>query len=692
MKSLSKVFAIVVLFAAIVSSANAQTDGGVGIGTRTPNSSSILDVYAMNKGVLLPRIALTDRADVTTINPPVKSMIVYNTKVGDPLFPEGYYYWNGTHWTRLIVDGDVTSGLQVINGKVMLGGKLETATTITTDAAKTLKIDGLQSTGVVGDNVILGDATGGFLKQQSFSSLLASGTSVSNTVGTGTVSTTVNGVTGTAVAIPNTLTSATNTLSSSVAGGTAQTASIINSHTLSSAVNTLTSVVNGVSATADAVNSVTNTVAGGAVSTAVNGVAGTAVAIPNTLTSATNTLSSSVAGGTAQTASIINTNVLTNANGSLVSTVNGVSATGVPVLISANNGLTTTDGNVTLGGALTIPTIITADETNIFKITNASTSTLPATGLVQFSFAGAHAGTGVGIDDVTATGTGVSIAANSLTTGLALSISSASTGLTSGSLLALSGNVTASTDRGLLSVVNNAGSSVGTVATIKANTTAGAGLTVLANGNVGVGIATPVANLHNAGSTVLGMTAASNTVATYTPDATATVDIYSGIVLTQSTTSSTFELPVPTDKTSGRIFNVVNATASGVYTIKVDGNVILAGKAVSFIWNGLAWSSAAAGAISGIVTKGEDYSATATDETILVNAVATITLPDATTCSGKKFTVKNITTNGAVVKVISSGTTTIDGNASSTGVSGSLPYQGWTFQSDGANWYIISRI
>ena len=130
------------------------------------------------------------------------------------------------------------------DGNVTLGGALTTATTITTDATKTLKIDGLQSTGVVGDNVILGDATGGFLKQQSFSSLLASGTSVSNTVGTGTVSTTVNGVTGTAVAIPNTLTSATNTLSSSVAGGTAQTASIINTNVLTNANGSLVSTVN----------------------------------------------------------------------------------------------------------------------------------------------------------------------------------------------------------------------------------------------------------------------------------------------------------------------------------------------------------------------------------------------------------------------------------------------------------------
>jgi len=450
MKSLSKVFTIAILCVTVATSVDAQTtartDGAVSIGTRTPNASSMLEVFATDKGVLLPRVALTGVSDGTTINLPVTSMIVYNTATVTGLTP-GYYYWNGAKWNRLLADADITNGLTVTNGQVLLGGALTSATTITTDVIKTLTILGLLSTGATTDNVVLGDATTGALKQKTFSSLLAAGTSVSNSVSGGNVSTTVNGVAGTAVAISNALSSSTNSLSSTVAGGTAQTAYIINSNGLTNTSGSLVSTVNGVAATGVPVlisgsngltttngnvalggsltsattittdviktltilgllstgattdnvvlgdattgalkqktfssllaagTSVSNSVSGGNVSTTVNGVAGTAVAISNALSSSTNSLSSTVAGGTAQTAYIINSNGLTNTSGSLVSTVNGVAATGVPVLISGSNGLTTTNGNVALGGALTSPTTLITDDMNTLKITGLQSGT-----------------------------------------------------------------------------------------------------------------------------------------------------------------------------------------------------------------------------------------------------------------------------------------------------------------------------
>jgi len=567
MKSLSKVFALVTLFVAVATSVSAQTDGSVGIGTRTPNSSSILDVFATDKGVLLPRVALTGLTDVTTINPPVESMIVYNTATATGIVP-GYYYWStgDSKWRRLIVDADVANGLTVTNGKITLGGKLNAnteidvdgktlsikglgtgttsdnivvsdatgtlkkivqsnalsntsgslvstvngvaaagvpvlisgdngltvtngnvslggalgaATTITADATKTLTIAGLESTGVVADNVVLGDATTGTLKQKSFSDLLASGTSVSNTVGSGKLSTTVNGKTGADVAIDNALSSTVNTLSSTVAGGAAQTTAIINTNALSNTSGSLVSTVNGVAAagvpvlisgnnglttvdgnvslggalsaattiTADATKtltiaglqstgvvadnvvlgdattgtlkqksfsdllasgtSVSNTVGSGKLSTTVNGKTGADVAIDNALSSTVNTLSSTVAGGAAQTTSIINTNALSNTSGSLVSTVNGVAAAGVPVLISGNSGLTVTHGNVSLGGALSAATTITADATKTLTIAG-----LESTGVVADNVVLGDATTGTlkqkSFSDLLASGTSVS--------------------------------------------------------------------------------------------------------------------------------------------------------------------------------------------------------------------------------------------------------------------------------------------
>lgn len=73
------------------------------------NASAALDVDMANKGILIPRVALT----TTTAYAPVTgaatiSLLVYNTATAGT-FPTnvtpGYYYWNGTVWVRLINSG-----------------------------------------------------------------------------------------------------------------------------------------------------------------------------------------------------------------------------------------------------------------------------------------------------------------------------------------------------------------------------------------------------------------------------------------------------------------------------------------------------------------------------------------------------------------------------------------------------------
>lgn len=87
----------------------------VGIGTATPDPSSILHLESNSKGFLLPRIGLTSKTDATTIASPVKGLIVYNTGLGG-LSPEGIYQWKSGNW-NLILDstaalaGDVTGAL-----------------------------------------------------------------------------------------------------------------------------------------------------------------------------------------------------------------------------------------------------------------------------------------------------------------------------------------------------------------------------------------------------------------------------------------------------------------------------------------------------------------------------------------------------------------------------------------------------
>lgn len=73
----------------------------VGINTPIPNASSMLDVQSTDKGILIPRVALTGTADATTITPAnVEGLLVYNTATVGTITP-GYYYWSGSTWLRM---------------------------------------------------------------------------------------------------------------------------------------------------------------------------------------------------------------------------------------------------------------------------------------------------------------------------------------------------------------------------------------------------------------------------------------------------------------------------------------------------------------------------------------------------------------------------------------------------------------
>lgn len=74
-----------------------KDNGAVGIGTSTPNASAALDITSTNKGILIPRVALTSTTDVTTISSPTAGLMVYNTGAG-ALTYKGFAFWNGTEW------------------------------------------------------------------------------------------------------------------------------------------------------------------------------------------------------------------------------------------------------------------------------------------------------------------------------------------------------------------------------------------------------------------------------------------------------------------------------------------------------------------------------------------------------------------------------------------------------------------
>jgi hypothetical protein len=71
----------------------------VGIGTLTPNNSAMLDIVASDKGVLIPRVALT--AVNTPINAPATGLMVYNTSTSGTYSTPGFYYFDGSNWVQI---------------------------------------------------------------------------------------------------------------------------------------------------------------------------------------------------------------------------------------------------------------------------------------------------------------------------------------------------------------------------------------------------------------------------------------------------------------------------------------------------------------------------------------------------------------------------------------------------------------
>ena len=87
-----------------------------------PDNSAMLDVSAANKGVLIPRVALTGTNDVTTVSSPAASLLVYNTATVSDVTP-GFYYYNGAAWTR-IVSGIQTETDPVFTSAIDVSGSL----------------------------------------------------------------------------------------------------------------------------------------------------------------------------------------------------------------------------------------------------------------------------------------------------------------------------------------------------------------------------------------------------------------------------------------------------------------------------------------------------------------------------------------------------------------------------------------
>lgn len=348
----------------------------VGIGTIFPDSSAALDINSTNKGLLIPRVALLNDTDTSTIINPTAGLLIINSGSSPSLTQNAIYQFDGTKWNLIltkentILSGDIT-GTLANNNISGINGKAFSFTSLTSGNL-------LQYNGTNWVNVTPASILGAI--------------SVSNNSNTNTLTTTVNGVTGTGVNIVNSnnltwtqaagVTSSINGVSQNITPVSGTIAQVLGYNAAGIPVyNTPASILS--SSTSVSNNSSTNTL-----TMTVNGVTGTGVNIvnSNTLINPTiNTIASSVNGVTSSNATIIGSNNLTwtQATG-VTSSINGISqnitpasgtiaqvlgynATGTPVYntptslgtVTLSSGTTGTDINITgspisLGGSATI--------------------------------------------------------------------------------------------------------------------------------------------------------------------------------------------------------------------------------------------------------------------------------------------------------------------------------------------------
>ena len=68
----------------------------IGMGTDTPDPSSILDLSSSTKGLLIPRMTATQRLAISN---PAQGLMVYQTD-----FPRGLFHYDGSDWSRFMDD------------------------------------------------------------------------------------------------------------------------------------------------------------------------------------------------------------------------------------------------------------------------------------------------------------------------------------------------------------------------------------------------------------------------------------------------------------------------------------------------------------------------------------------------------------------------------------------------------------
>ncbi|WP_123868124.1 hypothetical protein [Chryseobacterium lactis] len=90
----------------------------VGINTINPDPSAVLDIKHSNKGLLIPRVSLQNKTDLSTIPNPANGLIVYNltssTGTGNNVIADNFYVFSATtnSWDLLVTDTVLNTAIE----------------------------------------------------------------------------------------------------------------------------------------------------------------------------------------------------------------------------------------------------------------------------------------------------------------------------------------------------------------------------------------------------------------------------------------------------------------------------------------------------------------------------------------------------------------------------------------------------
>ncbi len=79
-----------------------QTGAVISSSATTADATAVLDIQSTTKGLLIPRVSLISTTDVATVPSPATSLMVYNTNGSiSGGSGTGFYYWNGSNWSKI---------------------------------------------------------------------------------------------------------------------------------------------------------------------------------------------------------------------------------------------------------------------------------------------------------------------------------------------------------------------------------------------------------------------------------------------------------------------------------------------------------------------------------------------------------------------------------------------------------------